>query len=189
MFPFLSLFVQIFLGKIMANFVSKELIDGVSLKPLKKIIDDRGFLMEILRSDWKEFEKFGQAYITVCNPDVAKAWHYHKIQTDHFAVLNGTAKVVLYDARGDSKTFGRINEFIMSLDEPFLLKIPKLVFHGFTPVGNSPATILNIPTQLYDYSKPDEFRRPYNWNGIKYDWGTSKGDLKSSEADEKSDKI
>ncbi len=185
MFPFLSLFVQICLGKIMANSVQKELIEGVVVKPLKKVVDERGFLMEILRSDWQEFEKFGQCYITVCNPDTAKAWHYHKNQADHFVVLNGKAKIALYDARKDSKTFGKINEFIMSLDEPFLLKIPKLVFHGFTPIGNQAATILNIPTQLYNYSKPDEFRRPYNWHGIKYDWGTSKGDLKSTEEEEK----
>lgn len=36
-----------------------QLIEGVVLKPLRLVPDDRGFLMEMLRSDWPEFMKFG----------------------------------------------------------------------------------------------------------------------------------
>jgi dTDP-4-dehydrorhamnose 3,5-epimerase len=49
------------------------MIQGVRLKKLKMLRDDRGFLMEILRSDDKIFERFGQAYITGCKMGVAKA--------------------------------------------------------------------------------------------------------------------
>jgi dTDP-4-dehydrorhamnose 3,5-epimerase len=47
-------------------------IDGVAVKPLKRIVDDRGWLMEIFRSDWPEFQKFGQTYMTTCRPGVVK---------------------------------------------------------------------------------------------------------------------
>jgi len=40
------------------------MIDGVRLKQLKFNCDERGRLMEIFRSDWPEFEKFGQVYLT-----------------------------------------------------------------------------------------------------------------------------
>ncbi len=38
-------------------------IDGVVIKNLKVIPDERGWLMEILRCDDEIFEKFGQVYI------------------------------------------------------------------------------------------------------------------------------
>ena len=40
------------------------MIDGVKVKKLKVVPDDRGRLMEILRSDDDIFQKFGQVYIT-----------------------------------------------------------------------------------------------------------------------------
>ncbi|MEK7290545.1 MAG: dTDP-4-dehydrorhamnose 3,5-epimerase family protein, partial [Planctomycetota bacterium] len=91
------------------------MIDGVKIKKLKVIPDERGRLMEILRNDDAIFLKFGQVYITTAYPGVVKAWHYHKIQTDHFAVVLGMMKVVLYDGRKDSPTFGQVNEFIAGI--------------------------------------------------------------------------
>src|SRR5439155_22712261 len=37
---------------------SMELIQGVVVRPLKQIHDERGYLMEMLRTDWPEFERF-----------------------------------------------------------------------------------------------------------------------------------
>jgi dTDP-4-dehydrorhamnose 3,5-epimerase len=54
-----------------------ELIEGVVARAQRLIPDDRGFLMEMLRSDWPEFKRFGQAYMTACYPGIVKAWHYH----------------------------------------------------------------------------------------------------------------
>ena len=58
------------------------MIQGVEIKNLKVIKDNRGFLMEMLRCDDDIFEKFGQVYLSVCNPNIVKGWHYHKKQTD-----------------------------------------------------------------------------------------------------------
>ncbi|HEC78366.1 MAG TPA: dTDP-4-dehydrorhamnose 3,5-epimerase, partial [candidate division WOR-3 bacterium] len=67
----------------------KQLIDGVSIKNLRVIPDERGRLMEILRSDDEQFSKFGQVYITTAYPGVVKAWHYHKLQDDNMTVIKG----------------------------------------------------------------------------------------------------
>ena len=147
------------------------MIDGVKVKKLKTIPDERGKLMEILRADEEIFEKFGQIYITTCKPGVVKAWHYHKIQTDHFVCLAGKARVVLYDARESSPTFQEVNEFVIGFDNPLLIKIPKLVYHGFASADDRQETmILNVPTEVYRYDQPDEYRAdpfsdeiPYNW--------------------------
>ena len=150
---------------------NQPLIEGVKVKELKALSDERGKLMEILRSDDAIFEHFGQAYVTVCKPRVVKGWHYHKIQVDHFVCLQGTAKVVLYDPREHSNTRGEINEFIMSLEHPLLLKIPTFVYHGFTALGNQETMILNIPTEAYRHANPDEFRANPFTSEIPYDWG------------------
>jgi len=57
-------------------------IDGVIIKSLKVIPDERGWLMEILRCDDKIFKQFGQVYLSTAYPGVVKGWHYHKKQTD-----------------------------------------------------------------------------------------------------------
>jgi dTDP-4-dehydrorhamnose 3,5-epimerase-like enzyme len=44
------------------------MIDGVKIKKLKVIPDERGRLMEILRRDDELFQNFGQAYATTTTP-------------------------------------------------------------------------------------------------------------------------
>ena len=41
---------------------SVQLIEGVKVRPLKPIHDERGFLMEMLRPDWPEFERLFAEY-------------------------------------------------------------------------------------------------------------------------------
>jgi len=52
------------------------MIEGVIIRELKPIPDERGWLMELMRSDWEVFERFGQVYLTTLYPRVVKAWHY-----------------------------------------------------------------------------------------------------------------
>lgn len=146
------------------------MIEGIKIKKLKVIPDDRGRLMEILRCDDEIFEKFGQVYITTAFPCVVKAWHYHKKQDDHFVCLSGKIKLALYDFREESLTKGRVDEFVLSLDEPFMVKIPKMVYHGFKCVADYESMILNVPTMPYSRNEPDEFRIDAFDNDIPYDW-------------------
>ncbi len=106
---------------------------------------------------------------------MVKGWHYHKIQTDRFICLQGMAKVVLYDSRPESPTYGRINEFFMGEKNPLLLVIPPMVMHGFKGIAGDTTLIVNVPTELYNYSNPDEHRLPYDTEQIPYDWGIKMG--------------
>lgn len=152
-----------------------KLIHGVRTKQLKVIPDERGRLMEILRADDDLFIQFGQAYVTAAYPGVVKAWHYHRHQIDHFMVLKGMMKVVLYDARPESPTHNTINEFFMGDHNPMLLQIPNLVYHGFKCIGETEALVLNLPTELYNYDDPDEYRVDPHDNDIPYDWSRKDG--------------
>ena len=151
------------------------MIEGVRLKELKPIPDERGRVMEILRADDELFEKFGQVYMTTAYPGVVKAWHYHKAQTDNMIVIKGMMKVVLYDARKDSPTYGQVNEFFLGEHNFKLIQIPKMVYHGFKCMGQEEATVINIPTELYNHAHPDEYRVDPYQNEIPYDWRLKEG--------------
>ncbi|MCB1220462.1 MAG: dTDP-4-dehydrorhamnose 3,5-epimerase family protein [Planctomycetales bacterium] len=151
------------------------MIHGVAVKELKLIPDERGFLMEILRADDAIYDRFGQAYVTAAYPGVVKAWHYHRLQTDHFCVLNGMAKVVLYDSRDDSPTKGEINEFYIGEQRRQVIKIPNFVYHGYKNIGTDVCLLLNIPTETYNYSEPDEYRIDPHSGEIPYDWNRRDG--------------
>ena len=151
------------------------MIHDVCTKPLRCLQDDRGFLMEILRSDEPIFERFGQVYVTSCRPGIAKAWHYHREQTDHFVCLRGRALVVLFDGREGSPTRGQVQEFRLcgppaAEGGAVLVKIPPLVVHGFAALDGAEVHILNIPTQVYRYDAPDEQRLPWNTPDVPYTW-------------------
>ena len=146
------------------------MIDGVKVKHLKVIPDERGRLMEILRSDDHMLEQFGQVYFTSAFAGVVKAWHYHRLQDDNFSCIQGRIKLALYDARGDSPTKGEINEFYLSLDEPKVVHIPKGVYHGFKCVSQQEAMVINVVTQPYNHKNPDELRVDAFDNHIHFDW-------------------
>jgi dTDP-4-dehydrorhamnose 3,5-epimerase len=151
------------------------MIDGVKVKDLKVFPDDRGVLMEMWRADDPDFRAFGQVYTTSAYPGVVKAWHHHERQTDHWVCVAGTAKVGLYDGRPGSPTQGQTQTVYLGLANPKLLIIPAGIEHGFTPCGDEPCVVLNIPDRVFDRENPDELRRPWDDPEIGYDWGVKNG--------------
>ncbi len=151
------------------------MIEGVQVKELNVIPDERGRLMEMLRSDDDIYSRFGQVYMTTAYPGVIKAWHYHKIQDDHFVVVKGMIKLALYDDREGSKTRGEVNEFSMGMHNPILVKIPRGIYHGFKSMGEEEAIVINVPTEPYNRETPDEYRIPADDESIPYDWSRKDG--------------
>jgi dTDP-4-dehydrorhamnose 3,5-epimerase len=150
-------------------------IQGVKTKALRVIPDERGFLMEILRADDSElFTKFGQVYVSATYPGVVKAWHYHQQQVDNFACVAGMVKLVLVDTRADSPTNGAVNEFFLGTQNPTLVQVPNLVYHGWKCISTDMALVVNVPTEPYRYSDPDEYRlEPHDT--LAYDWARKDG--------------
>ena len=151
------------------------MIEGVRTKQLRVIPDERGRLAEILRRDEDFFLGFGQVYMTTAYPGAVKAWHYHRKQTDNFAVVTGMMKIVLYDGREDSQTKGEINEFFVGDHNPMLVQIPAGVYHGFKCVSEKEAIVINCPTEPYNHVEPDEYRLDPHDNDIPYNWARKDG--------------
>ncbi len=147
------------------------MIEGAAIRDLKRNVDDRGYLMEVLRSDWPDvFRRFGQAYVALNYPGVIRAWHYHKKQWDVFVCVAGTIKVPLYDARMGSPTRGEVNEFVIGEYRPAAILIPPGVYHGYQTIGATPSLLVNFPSELYDPAQPDEFRVPHDSPEVPYRW-------------------
>jgi dTDP-4-dehydrorhamnose 3,5-epimerase len=146
------------------------MIQGVEIKQLTKNADDRGFLMELLRSDDKIFTKFGQCYVSMNYPGVVRAWHWHEKQDDFLAVVKGMVKFGLYDMREGSPTRGEANEFYMGENNSILLKIPVGVAHGYKTIGVEPSLMINFPSRAYNRDDPDERRLPWDTDEIPFNW-------------------
>lgn len=151
------------------------MIEGVKVKKLKVIPDERGRLMEMLRCDDELFDKFGQVYLSTTCPGVVKGWHYHKSQTDNIVCVKGMLKLVLFDNRDGSGTNGEINEFFIGEHNPMLVQVPKGVYHGWKCISEHEAMVVNCPSEPYNYSQPDEYRVDPHKNDIPYKWDRKDG--------------
>ncbi len=151
------------------------MIEGIKIKKLKVIPDERGRLMEILRHDDADYEKFGQVYITTTYPGVIKAWHLHRKQSDHICCIQGMIKLAVYDARENSSTYKEVDHFYLGIHDPKLIRIPAGVYHGWMCISPDEAVIINIPTEAYDYKNPDEERLDPHDINIPFDWRRKDG--------------
>lgn len=149
------------------------LINGVIAHPLKVNQDERGILVESLKTNWQEvfdpkLRPFAQCYYSITNPGVARdenRWHYHPSkQEDRFVVIKGDILVAIYDWRKESSSHGILNLFLMGESQgqngQYLLLIPKKVLHCFKVSQKKPAILINFPTSLYD--PKEEGRIPFD---------------------------
>ena len=146
------------------------MIEGVELKKLEIQSDQRGHLMEILRSDDAVFTQFGQVYLTIVYPGVTKGWHLHRRKHDYTTCVRGMLKMVLYDGREESSTKGEINVFFIGEYNPIMVHVPPEVHHALKCISVCEALIVNCSSEVHDRDNPDEYgdaipdsEVPYNW--------------------------
>lgn len=144
------------------------MIAGVTVFPLRRIPDERGTIMHMLRCNDPHFEKFGEIYFSTVYPGVVKGWHCHSQMTLNYAVVSGIIKLVLFDDRKGSLTRGQVDEFLIGEANYCLVKIPPGVWNGFKGIGTTMAIVANCSTDPHD---PTEITRmdPFD-NHVPYDW-------------------
>jgi dTDP-4-dehydrorhamnose 3,5-epimerase len=135
-------------------------IKDVSLVDLVARTDDRGYLIEILRTTDPHFTKFGQVYLVGdLTRGTIRAFHKHEKLWDWFFISHGTAKFVLVDDRPDSPTRGEQNTFVVGSRNPGLLVVPPGVYHGWMSLEDD-TQMLSTASDVYNREKPDEVRIP-----------------------------
>lgn len=146
------------------------MIEGVIVTPLKQILDDRGKVMHMLRSDSDVFIEFGEIYFSCIYPGAIKAWHIHRKMFLNYAVPHGNIKLVLYDDRESSSTRKKFAEIFLGPDNYCLVMIPPMIWNGFKCVGPETAIVANCSTIPHDPAEID--RIPPSHPSISYDWRT-----------------
>ena len=146
----------------------KKNIEGVKITSLKIISDDRGSVMHMMRNDSKVFDKFGEIYFSTIFKDKIKAWHLHKEATLNYACVYGEVKLVLFDERKGSGTFGEYQELLLSLKDYNLITIPPNIWNGFKGRNDQFSIIancLNLP-----HNEKEMVRLDVKDNRFKYHW-------------------
>ncbi len=145
------------------------MIDGVKIKLLRKIPDERGMIMHMMRCDDPDFEQFGEIYFSTVYPGVVKGWHEHTRQVQNYAVVQGMIKLVLYDARPDSPTYKELMEIDTGEDNYQLIRIPTGIINGFKGISSGTAMVANCstlphnPDEMISYD-PSGDKVPYDWD-------------------------
>jgi dTDP-4-dehydrorhamnose 3,5-epimerase len=133
-----------------------QAIDGVIFRPTRPVPHEDGHVTEVARASWEILRApVVQVHITTTFPGRVRAWGLHQLGTDRLFVVNGLVKIVIFDGRKASPTFGGLNEFVVSEKNPGLLLIPPNLYHGWKNIGNCEAIIINMPDRVYDYEQPD----------------------------------
>jgi dTDP-4-dehydrorhamnose 3,5-epimerase len=145
------------------------MIDGVLVVPLKRVPDERGTVMHMLKRTDPHFIEFGEIYFSKIYPGVVKGWHKHAEMTLNYACIHGRIKLVLFDDREGSPTKGQVMELFLGPDNHSLVQIPPGIWNGFKGMGSETAIVANCCTQPHDPSRSIRLD-PFD-NDIPYDWG------------------
>ena len=137
------------------------MLKGITIKPLKRACDERGCFTEIMRQDWKDLlteDRPVQTNFSMTYPGIIRAWHRHnRGQVDYFITLKGAMKICGYDDETRE-----LDEIVSTGLDLQAVRMPGHYWHGFKALGNEPAFLIYFTTNLYDYQKPDEERRPWD---------------------------
>ena len=131
---------------------TKGKIRDVVVYPLRKFVDERGYLAELFRHDEISEEFYPvMAYISFTEPLVQRGPHEHVDQADLFCFLGtGNFKLRLWDNREDSPTFRYMMTMFVGADNPQAVIIPKGVVHAYKNVSATErGMVINCPNRLY----------------------------------------
>jgi dTDP-4-dehydrorhamnose 3,5-epimerase len=144
------------------------MISGVIITPLRQIKDERGKVMHMLKATDPHFIQFGEIYFSCINPGAVKAWNCHQELTANLAVIQGEARLVLFDDREESETRGQLQTIELGDSNYCLVTIPPKIWLGFTATSQEAAIIANCAT--LPHRREESLQRPSNDPRIPYSW-------------------
>ena len=143
-------------------------IHDLVIVPLRRIPDERGTIMHMLRATDPHFSAFGEIYFTTIYLGVVKGWHRHREMTLNYACIDGRIKLVIYDDREGSPTRGHLVERFLGPDDYSLAVIPPGLWVGMKGMTKT-AMIANCATHPHDPLRTE--RLPPHDDGVPYGWG------------------
>jgi len=126
-------------------------IEGVIIRPLERHRDERGWLVELFRSDWPEGRhRPVMGYISLTEPGAGRGPHEHREQTDYFCFIGPSRfRVYFWDNRPGSPTSGQSARIETDEDSPLAVIVPPGVVHAYKNIGATAGYVFNAPDKLY----------------------------------------
>jgi UDP-2-acetamido-2,6-beta-L-arabino-hexul-4-ose reductase len=123
-------------------------ISRVKLIPRQLRADSRGWFLKVI--DGKEEGlplSTGEVYLTLAEPGHWRGKHFHPLAQEWFAVVQGSADVVLQDV-----ATGEVRRLVLSAKSPETLYVPPGVAHVFHNRADAtePMLLVAYTDRLYD---------------------------------------
>lgn len=126
------------------------MIDGVHFTKLKRIQDARGEIRHAIRKSDDAYCDFGEAYFTGVNHGIVKGWKLHKHMHSNLIVVSGCVRFVLFDNRPESSSRGKLDEYLVSLQNYGRLTVPSGVWLAFQGVSQELNLLMNVASIEHD---------------------------------------
>lgn len=148
--------------------MDKGHIDGVVIRPLTKIPDERGTILHGVRRD-NLLSDFGEVYFKKLYAGVINGWHIHETLQLNYMCLLGMIKLVLCDMREKSPTKGLIQEIFFGDEHYCLVHIPAGIANGSKGMSLPFSLLCNVASAPHDPSLKYKRIDPHSGD-IPYDW-------------------
>jgi dTDP-4-dehydrorhamnose 3,5-epimerase len=146
-----------------------KLPDGVKIRDLPPITDERGIIVELMDPRWGWHDKpIVFTYMFTVRPGFIKGWGMHKAHEDRYTIILGELEIVMYDDRPDSPTQGLVATYVLSEWRRQAINIPPGIWHANRNIGPKDVVVINFPTTPYDHENPDKYRLPLDTDKIPY---------------------
>jgi len=127
----------------------KPLAERIEIIPRNRIEDSRGWFLKVITGKENGLPDYtGEIYTVYSENGASRGGHYHKQATEWFTLLQGTAKLELFDLQTNER-------LTMQLDanEPRTVVVPPSVAHRFDAVDGSSFLIIAYTDLIY---KPED---------------------------------
>jgi len=120
-------------------------IEGVIVKPLKTIADERGAVLKMQESTDPEFAGFGEVYFSTVYPGVVKGWHLHEANVLNYSVWPAPSSWCSSTPRRLAHP-SELQELFLNDRDRVLVQIPPGVWNGFKGVGPEESIVCDLTT-------------------------------------------
>lgn len=121
------------------------------IRELEKHIDERGTLVEVLRSD--EVGQFNQIYTATIKPGYTRGGHYHKERREWFCVISGEGIYRIKDVETDDE-----EEIFIKEGEYKQIELRPGLYHEIKNIGEKDLIFVSAISDLYDKNNSDTFK-------------------------------
>jgi UDP-2-acetamido-2,6-beta-L-arabino-hexul-4-ose reductase len=118
---------------------------------VKKHVDHRGWLSEILREDLVK-NKIAQIHVSVSKKGIFRGGHYHKRKVEWFSVINGKARFFFKNLQT-----GEEREVELSGEDLKVIEVPPFVYHKVKSLSQNMLFLVGV-NEVYDDNDSDTFR-------------------------------